>query len=258
MPMRPLLALATLACACGFVPLPRDRWGSARLSKVIDVEPIEPEDSDLDAALGADDAAGAARAASSLSMGEALTTEGRRLDDLVQSASGGLSEDELRAAWTAELQASLNNHGAELCAGAYEGHMRHGRGALMLNFEVDGESAHPAATDALAELVRGRTTELDAGRDGGARGGMPWLYLPLSAIGETQRHLGSAEFAQIEAVVLSYDPEAEFVIFFAHKGVVGIQTPRPAPMPPRYIWESQRPKKVSSQVHPRAYPGRAR
>ena len=164
MPMRPLLALATLACACGFVPLPRDRWGSARLSKVIDVEPIEPEDSDLDAALGADDAAGAARAASSLSMGEALTTEGRRLDDLVQSASGGLSEDELRAAWTAELQASLNNHGAELCAGAYEGHMRHGRGALMLNFEVDGESAHPAATDALAELVRGRTTELDAGR----------------------------------------------------------------------------------------------
>ena len=105
---------------------------------------------------------------------------------------------------------------------------------------------------------------LSTGRESGgrksskSRGGMPWLYLPLSAIGETQRHLGSAEFAQIEAVVLSYDPEAEFVIFFAHKGVVGIQTPRPAPMPPRYIWESQRPKKVSSQVHPRAYPGRAR
>ena len=56
--------------------------------------------------------------------------------------------------------------------------------------------------------------------------------------------------------------QAEFVIFFAYKGIIGIQTPRPKPMTPRYIYEIGREAagqaKQSSRVHPAAFPNRKR
>ena len=72
----------------------------------------------------------------------------------------------------------MNAHGQEVCAASYEGFLRSGRGAVMLNFNI--ETGASAASD---------KTAASAGLLNGVAGDMPWIFLPLSAISATQQRL---------------------------------------------------------------------
>ena len=93
-------------------------------------------------------------------------------------AASGQSLAEMQEVWQGELERVMKTHGQEVCAASYEGFLRSGRGAVMLNFNID--SGASAASD---------KTAASAGLLNGVAGDMPWIFLPLSAISATQQRL---------------------------------------------------------------------
>eukprot|EP00472_Partenskyella_glossopodia_P006403 CAMPEP_0197525914 /NCGR_PEP_ID=MMETSP1318-20131121/15079_1 /TAXON_ID=552666 /ORGANISM="Partenskyella glossopodia, Strain RCC365" /LENGTH=275 /DNA_ID=CAMNT_0043079745 /DNA_START=32 /DNA_END=859 /DNA_ORIENTATION=+ len=142
-----------------------------------------------------------------------------------------LSDQELQ--WRDRYRALITQCGQHLCALAYVGFAKCGKGALLIN--LDGEVSvedlgerFPGAVVPSEQIMRGLN-------------GIPTVYVPFSdqdtAEGDTVKAIKSVEpeiFQMIDSKIDQYDPEKAFVIVLQAAGLTGVDIVQPS-MPPKAV-----------------------